>query len=1214
MVINMHRWWGAGIRLGICLCLICSMPQSRAIAETPNRLAHGGGDGGGDGGGRPVDLESQLKAEGLKSLAEAALQEGDPRQGALLFYQPQLGCAHCHDRAGRSRADSGAASPDRLTKAGPGMQASLIGPDLTRPDAPVTREHLIESVLEPSRKIRRDYESWQLVTVDGRTVMGFLLDESKSAGKLRLRDIAAGEVLEFSAEEIETRRKLDVSLMPAGQVKQLTDRRAFLDLIAYLYAIGTEGPARAIELRPAHSPLAAVVPEYERQVDHAAFLREWDDPSLAAASLQQGERIYQRVCLNCHGTVEQPGSLPTSLRFSSGKFKNGFDPYRIYQTLTHGFGLMMPQTWMVPQQKYAVIYYIREHFLRPHNASEYLRIEPRYVASLPAGSTRGPDPVSIEPWSAMDYGAFLIGTYEAPLLRPDVVPNLAYKGIAVRLDSGGGGVAHGRHWSVFEHDTLRTAAVWSAVESDKSAESKKSTESKNGAGSKKDAGSKKGTGSETGTNFIDWQGIQFNGAHQVHPRITGQLQFSNPIGPGWADPNTDSFDDPRLLGRDNRRYGPLPREWGRYLGTYSFGDQVVLNYRVGTTEVLELPGAMANRREGFTRQFEIGKRSHALTLLVATIAEEAGGLELWTSAEGVRFAVAAAGRSENGETNTAVTGLVAAVSPTQAALEWEWRKGGRLCLRIPAGESPLSFVLGLCAGDRSSRESSVDAGKQPDVRTGAERREAMERQFVELADARPGLEALTRGGPRRWPEILSTTLLSGGNDRPFAVDTIELPVNNPWACQVRPTGFDFFADGDRAALCTWDGDVWLLRGFGSRAAAPTIQWQRIASGLFQPLGLKIVDDRIYLTCRDQLVVLRDLNGDGESDLLECVNSDHQVTEHFHEFAMGLQVDGDGNFYYAKSARHALPALVPHHGTLLRVAGDGSRTDILANGFRAANGVCLNPDGTFVVTDQEGHWNPKNRINWVRPPANGEPPRFYGNMMGYHQVTDSSDAAMERPLCWITNAFDRSPSELLWVTSESWEPLRGTLLNFSYGYGKAYIVPHQQLPDGRVQGGMCELPIPPFPTGIMRGRFHVGDGHLYVCGMFAWAGNATQPGGFYRIRRGTAPLHVPRSLEVHGDELRIGFTAALRRESAENTSNYSLQAWDLKRSREYGSAHYNERPLKTEKATLDADGRTVVLKIASLAPTWCMSVGFSLTADDGSPVQGVIHNTIHSTGR
>lgn len=118
---------------------------------------------------------------------------------------------------------------------------------------------------------------------------------------------------------------------------------------------------------------------------------------------------------------------------------------------------------------------------------------------------------------------------------------------------------------------------------------------------------------------------------------------------------------------------------------------------------------------------------------------------------------------------------------------------------------------------------------------------------------------------------------------------------------MRCTGLDFFPDGNRLAVCTWDGDVWLANGLSQldvavAGTAGTLTWQRIASGLFQPLGLKIIDGRIFLTCRDQIVVLNDLNGDAETDFYECFNNDHQVPQHFHEFAMGLQVDAVGNLY------------------------------------------------------------------------------------------------------------------------------------------------------------------------------------------------------------------------------------------------------------------------------------------------------------------------------
>ena len=79
------------------------------------------------------------------------------------------------------------------------------------------------------------------------------------------------------------------------------------------------------------------------------------------------------------------------------------------------------------------------------------------------------------------------------------------------------------------------------------------------------------------------------------------------------------------------------------------------------------------------------------------------------------------------------------------------------------------------------------------------------------------------------------------------MDVLTVPDNNPWLCQMRLSGFDFLPDGLRAAVCTWDGDVWLVGGLDEPSRGLT--WQRIASGLFQPLGLKIVAGRIYVVPR-----------------------------------------------------------------------------------------------------------------------------------------------------------------------------------------------------------------------------------------------------------------------------------------------------------------------------------------------------------------------------
>ena len=322
--------------------------------------------------------------------------------------------------------------------------------------------------------------------------------------------------------------------------------------------------------------------------------------------------------------------------------------------------------------------------------------------------------------------------------------------------------------------------------------------------------------------------------------------------------------------------------------------------------------------------------------------------------------------------------------------------------------------------------------------------------------------------------------------------------------------------------------------------------------------------------------------------------------------MGLQVDEQGNFYYAKSGRHAREALTPQHGTLIKVSKDGKKTDIIASGFRAANGVCLNPGGTFIVTDQEGHWNPMNRINWVKEGG------FYGNMFGYNPPADSTESGMELPLVWVERDIDQSPSELLWVDSKKWGPLNGKLLNLSYGYGKVFVIPYETIGD-QVQGGIVELPIPRFSTGVMRGRFNPGDGQLYLCGLSAWGSTQPQLGGLYRIRKVDQPLNIPVGIKATSDGIELSFTSELDPAAVNQITNYTVETWDLLRSRNYGSKHYNEKILTVTKAELGKDKKTIRLTIPDIKPTWVMEIKYQLKDQNGKDIVGSIQNTIHQLG-
>lgn len=857
--------------------------------------------------------------------------------------------------------------------------------------------------------------------------------------------------------------------------------------------------------------------DYEKNLDHQALIKSFD-----ADGFRRGGRIFNSNCLSCHGNLEAEGSIPMSLKFWKQPFKSGKDPYSMYQTITRGFASMPPQVNLTPQEKYDVILYIREKFVRPLNKEQYFKVSSDYLAQLPNGTSTGPAVKPYQPWGDMNYGNFFINTYEladsatAPprFHSPGPAPyadenylqnNFAYKGIAIRLNKGTGGVSNGKAWMIFDHDLMRVAGGW------------------------------------TGTGFIDWQGILLNDKHETYPRTIGQLHFQTPVQPAWADPATGSFDDHRFKARDGRRFGPLPKKWADYKGLYHYGDKVIISYSVGNSTILEELGIeYSGDRPVFTRTLNISASSTSLKT-----------------------------RLSSAGTNVALSG-----------------SGGKL--KIEEGFQVLELLKGSPAIIKLFiADSSVNNLQD----------------FARNSAAPNSLSKYTRGGAPHYPEELVTTVLPGNENGPIAMDELTVPFDNPWKSRMKLSGIDFFKDSNKGVLCTTDGDIWTVKGFTDNSGKLT--WKRIGSGLFQPLGIKVMEEKIFVTCRDQLVQLQDLNADGETDYYRSFNHDNQVTDHFHEFAMGLQTDRAGNFYYAKSGRHAREALIPQHGTLIKVSKDGLRSEIIASGFRAANGVCINPDETFIVTDQQGYWNPMNRVNWIEGKH-----KFYGNMWGYNPPKDSGRAAMVPPLMWIDMEFDRSPSELLWVDSKKWGPLDGSLLSFSYGYGKVQVVLPEKVNNQR-QAALVDLPGVKFQTGVMRGRFNPGDGNLYACGMSAWGTSQVMRGGeFSRLRYTGKPLSIPVKLSNWADGVELTFAAKLNVVLSAKPENFEVQTWDLLRSRAYGSKRLNTQSLKITGIKMGADGKTVKIMLDGIKPVDVMTIAYTVTDDAGNKYKEKVQSTIY----
>ncbi len=157
----------------------------------------------------PAGEKGQRKLGSNPRPATILAVKGDAGRGAKLFWSQAVNCGKCH-RVG-----------DRGTP---------IGPDLSTVGKLRSTEDLLDSLLSPSRRIEPKYAQFVVHTGDGRSLTGLLVKRDENS--VVLRDSEGKEII-VAAENVEELRPLRTSLMPDGQMADLTAQEA-ADLLEYL--------------------------------------------------------------------------------------------------------------------------------------------------------------------------------------------------------------------------------------------------------------------------------------------------------------------------------------------------------------------------------------------------------------------------------------------------------------------------------------------------------------------------------------------------------------------------------------------------------------------------------------------------------------------------------------------------------------------------------------------------------------------------------------------------------------------------------------------------------------------------------------------------------------------------------------------------------------------------------------------------------------------
>ena len=133
---------------------------------------------------------------------------GNRRSGRNYFFRNSTGqCARCHAIGGFGGA---------------------VGPQLANIGNTLSREQLLQSLVDPSARLSPGYGNVTVTLTDGQTITGILAEETEKELILKTSD---AEPLEIPLSRIETRRNLPSGMPPMGT---LMSKREIRDMVEFL--------------------------------------------------------------------------------------------------------------------------------------------------------------------------------------------------------------------------------------------------------------------------------------------------------------------------------------------------------------------------------------------------------------------------------------------------------------------------------------------------------------------------------------------------------------------------------------------------------------------------------------------------------------------------------------------------------------------------------------------------------------------------------------------------------------------------------------------------------------------------------------------------------------------------------------------------------------------------------------------------------------------
>ncbi len=389
-------------------------------------------------------------------------------------------------------------------------------------------------------------------------------------------------------------------------------------------------------------------------------------------------------------------------------------------------------------------------------------------------------------------------------------------------------------------------------------------------------------------------------------------------------------------------------------------------------------------------------------------------------------------------------------------------------------------------------------------------------------------------------------------------------------------GIDFMSDG-RMVVCAWesDGPVYMIENHTAKDPSQ-IKATKIATGLAEPLGIKVVDDEIYVLQKQELTKLIDHDGDGLIDEYQTVSNDWRVSANFHEFAFGLEYK-DG-FFYGTLATAIMPGgasaspQIPDRGKVIKINKETGEVEFLAKGLRTPNGIGFGADGELFVADNQGDWLPSSKIVHVKKGA------FYGSRSV--DPVESQNWEEKLPVVWLPqDEIGNSPSE---PSSLNLGPYKGQMIHGEVTHGGVKRVFVEKV-NGEYQGAVFRF-IQGLEAGINRLDWSPDGQSLYVGGVGStgnWGHAEKLWYGLQRLEYNGNPVFDIQSVSVRSNGFEMEFTEPIMAGQNISAKDFLVQQWYYKPTANYGGPKLGLEDLKVTNFYVSKDRKKVFFELPGI---------------------------------